>query len=97
MTRLTLNGNWRCTMSTLRKLRRLRINRLLSMKSHDNTKKTLRRWKAALIGSLMICVTMVSGCVSNYQPPHENSKLTVDASLMVEPNLTKSLVSVLSE
>lgn len=57
----------------------------------------LVRWKAALIGSLMICVTMVSGCVSNYQPPHENSKLTVDASLMVEPNLTKSLVSVLSE
>ncbi|MGS8305977.1 Rz1-like spanin outer membrane subunit, partial [Salmonella enterica] len=40
------------------------------MKSHDNTKKTLRRWKAALIGSLMICVTMVSGCASNYQLPH---------------------------
>ncbi|SOO46831.1 Phage endopeptidase Rz1 [Yersinia phage fPS-59] len=88
-------------MNTSRLQRRMKINALLckvkSRRLAQSTKATSKPLKGALIGLLMICVTMVSACGLNSKPPKVSPTVTVDASLMVEPNLTKSLVSVLSE
>ncbi|SOO46630.1 Rz-like spanin [Yersinia phage fPS-53] len=88
-------------MSISRLRRRMRINELLcrvrSRRLAQSTKATSKPLKGALIGLLMICVTMVSACGLNSKPPKASPTVMVDASLMVEPNLTKSLVSVLSE
>ncbi|QPF15824.1 Rz1 lysis protein [Pectobacterium phage Q19] len=65
--------------------------------SQRNTKTTWRRFKAALTGLFLICVSLTSGCKSVSSLPPEPSGLTVDASLMVQSNYTNQLLEVLSK
>ncbi|ECQ4522513.1 hypothetical protein F0D05_14720 [Salmonella enterica] len=87
-------------MSTSRNLRHERINGLLSKvkstKCQQSGKTRCPRWKALLIGLLLTLTAITSGCASESNQPVEQSKLTVDASLMATPNLTKEMLSVLS-
>ncbi|CBV65245.1 conserved hypothetical phage protein [Salmonella phage Vi06] len=83
-------------MSTLRELRPRRALKEQSMRYRLGTKKTLLRSKGALIGLFLICVATISGCASEsklLEPP----MVSVDASLMVEPNLTSEMLSVFSQ
>lgn len=51
-----------------------------------------------LLGLWLICAVMVSGCQSNLPTvPLSPSKVTIEASLMVEPNYTQRLLKLLSE
>ncbi|UNA05085.1 outer membrane lipoprotein Rz1 [Pantoea phage vB_PdeP_F1M1C] len=84
-------------MSTLRKQKQPQQLRQRSVGYPVSTKKRLQPLKAALIGCLMTCVVIISGCQSASRPLPDYQKITVDASLMVEPNYTSQMLSVLSE
>ncbi|UKH49724.1 Rz1-like protein [Rahnella phage Sarma103] len=88
-------------MSTSRMLRHARVNALLSKvqstKSRKTTKTSWLNLKGALIGLLLICTAMVSGCGLNSKPLVEPQKVSIDASLMVKPNLTMETLNVLSQ
>nr|P10302.1 RecName: Full=Spanin, outer lipoprotein subunit; Short=o-spanin; AltName: Full=Gene product 18.7; Short=Gp18.7; AltName: Full=Protein 18.7; Flags: Precursor [Enterobacteria phage T3]AAA92527.1 unknown protein [Enterobacteria phage T3] len=83
-------------MSTLRELRLRRALKEQSMKYRLSIKKTLPRWKGALIGLFLICVRTISGSGSESNLP-EPPKVSVDSSLMIEPNLTTEMLNVFSQ
>lgn len=59
------------------------------------TKRGLRN---SLLGLWLIFAVAVSGCQSNLPTvPERPSKVTIEASLMVEPNYTQRLLNLLSE
>ncbi|UGL61100.1 o-spanin [Pseudomonas phage Eir4] len=69
-----------------------------SQKSRRTGRTTLPRLKALLLGLLLTCVAVMSGCQSNSQmPPSVASQVTVDPSLMVEPNYEQTLLNFLSD
>ncbi|EDW9662066.1 hypothetical protein AA219_004454 [Salmonella enterica subsp. enterica serovar Newport] len=84
-------------MNTSRRLRHERINKLLSTKPHKTTKTSWLNWRGALTGLLLICVSLTAACTSNSRTPVAPQDLTVDASLMVKPNLTNQLLETLSK
>ncbi|QAU05549.1 Rz1-like protein [Klebsiella phage Kund-ULIP47] len=93
----TLNGRRKYRMSTLRSKRlELKLRKRLTQ-YRLSTKQTLRGWRAALIGLLLICVATISGCASKSNLPVSPQDQTVDASLMVPSNYTKQLLEVLSQ
>ncbi|AAP34116.1 gene 18.7 [Escherichia phage T7] len=83
-------------MSTLRELRLRRALKEQSVRYLLSIKKTLPRWKGALIGLFLICVATISGCASESKLP-ESPMVSVDSSLMVEPNLTTEMLNVFSQ
>ena len=55
------------------------------------------RLRSLLLGLLLTCVAVMSGCQSNSQmPPSVASQVTVDPSLMAEPNYEQTLLNFLS-
>ena len=84
-------------MSTFRSKRLEFKLRQHLMRYRLSTKQTLRGWRAALIGLLLICVATISGCASKSNLPVFPQDQTVDASLMVKSNYTKQLLDVLSK
>lgn len=68
------------------------------MKSPVHGTPRIAKYKAMLIGLLLISVALVSGCGSNLPMPLcPQSQATVDQSLMAEPNYTQTLLDFLSE
>lgn len=68
------------------------------MKSPVHGTPRIAKSKAMLIGLLLLCVAMVSGCGSNLPMPLcPQSQVTVDQTLMAEPNYTQTLLDFLSE
>ncbi|QEG09821.1 o-spanin [Escherichia phage Penshu1] len=73
------------------------LSKLKSTKCPSGFRTKCPRWKAALIGLLLTLTAITSGCASKSTPQVSPSKLSVDASLMVESNYTQKLLKVLSE
>ncbi|AEJ81514.1 gp18.7 [Erwinia phage vB_EamP-L1] len=84
-------------MSTSRKMTQSDFNSLRCPTSPGSIRVTLRPLKVLLIGLLMICVSITSACSSRSKPQANPQDLVVDASLMVKPNLTQSLLKKLSK
>ncbi|NHQ98144.1 Rz1-like spanin outer membrane subunit [Escherichia coli] len=86
--------------NTPRILRHRRIQDLLSKLKSTRCPNGFRtkcpRWKVALIGLLLTFSLTISGCASESNLRVEPRKVTVDASLMVTPNLTNEMLNVLS-
>ncbi|AWL54350.1 o-spanin [Escherichia phage Ebrios] len=84
-------------MSTLRKPRQELPLKQKSIRLAKDTSKSCPLWRATLIGLLLACVATISGCVSASSNLVKPQMVTVDASLMVEPNLTNEMLSVFSQ